>query len=272
MWWPLVGEETGFETPRFSYEPVVEDIESLNQASESGDLEITALSCAQCPFVAGRYAIATCGSSMGDQYGPRIVSNRRMTAQELARGECHLAVPGERTTALAAARILLGPDAFRWTVVPFDQVIPQVAAGRFDAGLVIHEGQLTFSEAGLHLVEDLGMWWSTRSGLPLPLGVNAVRRDLDQRHGAEALGQVVADLRAALQYSLDHRGEALAHAMGYARDTPREVAERFVEMYVNRWTLDLGSVGRAAIRAFLEEAHRAGLSPEPRDLCFVEPL
>ncbi len=268
MWWPLTAE-CGFETTRFRYEPVPDDIERLNERSESGELEITAVSCAQYPRVADHYVLTECGASVGQQYGPMIVSRRPISTGDLIGGDVVLAVPGERTSAFAAATILLGAGTFRHVVVPFDQIIPRVAAGEIDAGLLIHEGQLTFDEAGLHLVADLGMWWSSRCGLPLPLGVNAVRRDLDERHGASTLQEVSADLKRCLEFALEHRGEALAYALRFARDLKPDLVEQFVDMYVNRFTLELGSVGRAAVRTFLHEAHQAGLVPDPGEVDFV---
>ena len=273
MWWPLSADNAaraaGFDTGRFRYQPVPDDLESLNRRSEQGELEITALSCAQYPRVADRYVLTACGSSLGEPHGPAIVSRRPLKVADLRSAEVVLAIPGERTSAFAALSILLGPGSFRHSVVAFDQIIGRVAAGEFAAGLVIHEGQLTFAQAGLHLVADLGMWWSSRCGLPLPLGVNAIRRDLDEIHGPDTLRQVTADLRRCLEYALDHRPDALSHALRYARDLTPGLTERFVSMYVNRWTLDLGKVGRAAVVTFLQEAHRAGLAPDPGEIDFV---
>ena len=271
MWWPLTGKEGGLETGRFRYEPAIRDIESLNRSSETGELEITAISCAQYARVADRYALTTCGSSVGEQHGPQIVSNRPLRTADLTRDDIVLAVPGERTSAFAALSVLLGPGSFRHEVVGFDEIIPRVAAGEFAAGLVIHEGQMIFDRAGLHLVGDLGMWWSSRCGLPLPLGVNAIRRDLDQLHGDATLREVTADLERSLRYALEHRGEALAYAQQYSRDLSPPETERFVNLYVNRWTLDLGSVGQAAVQTFLEEIHRAGLAPAPGTVDFISP-
>ncbi len=267
MWWPLTVD--AFDHGRFTLEPVAEDIEALNQRSERGELEITALSCAQYARVADRYALTACGASIGHQYGPMIVSKRAMNADEIKAGLAILAVPGERTSAFAAASVLLGPGGFRYEVVPFDQIIARVSAGDVDAGLLIHEGQLTFGESGLHLVADLGMWWSTQVGLPLPLGVNAIRRDLEQEHGPGTLAQVTADLKRCLEFALEHRDQALEYALTFARDLTPEQAGRFVDMYVNRWTMDLGPVGRAAVTTFLQEAHRAGLVPDPGEVDVV---
>jgi 1,4-dihydroxy-6-naphthoate synthase len=273
MWWALTGESADppadFDTGRFRYEPVPADLESLNCRAEEGELEITALSCAQYPRVARLYALTTCGTSISMECGPKIVARQAMSADDLHQPGVTLAVPGERTSAFAAANILLGPGEFRHEVVSSDRIIPAVVAGEFDAGLVIHEAQLTFEEAGLHQVADLGMWWMSRSGLPLPLGVNAIRRDLNDLHGPGTLERVTADLKRCLQFALDHRRDALTHALRYGRDLTPRLAERFVSMYVNRWTLDLGAFGRATVRTFLDEAHRAGLVPDPGDVDFV---
>ncbi len=275
MWWPLAPRERGGPATgpppgnRFRYEPVLEDIESLNRRTHRGDLEITALSCAQYPHVTDVYALTACGSSLGDQYGPVLVANRPLRPSDLARPEVVVAVPGERTSAFAAASVLLGPGSFRHEVVPFDQIIPAVRQGRYAAGLVIHEGQVTFAEQGLHLVADVGMSWSSRCGLPLPLGVNAIRRDLETLHGPGTLRSVASDLRRSIDFAMGHRAEALAYARRFARGATAAQSERFVDMYVNRFTLDLGSVGRAAIRTFLAETCRAGLTPDAGEVDFI---
>ena len=266
MWWPLTAT-SGFDTGRFRYETVAKDIDKLNRLAETGELEITALSCAQYARVADRYVLTTCGASVGQQYGPLIVSRQPMATGDLQ--GVTMAIPGERTSAFAAASVLLGRGTFSHVEVPFDQIMPRVAAGEFDAGLLIHEGQLTFDESGLHMVADLGMWWSSRCGLPLPLGVNAIRRDVAERHGAGAPAEVSGDLKRCLEFALEHRGDALAYALRFARNLKPELVERFVDMYVNRFTLDLGSVGREAIRTFLQETHRVGLAPDPGEVDFV---
>ncbi len=269
MWWPLSSADTGFDTGRFRYEAIPDDIESLNRRSETGELEITAMSCAQAARVSDRYAITSCGASIGQGSGPKIIAARPLAAGDLKDSGAVLAIPGSRTTAFAATRILLGPGTFRHEEVPFDRIIERVAAGEFTAGLVIHEGQLTFGSIGLHLVADLGMWWSSHSGLPLPLGVNAVRSDLDELHGDGAREAVNSDLKRCLEFSLEHREQALAYALRFARDLEPHMAGQFVDMYVNRWTLDLGNVGKAAIRTFLEEAHSVGIGPDPSGVEFV---
>ena len=269
MWWPLSGPETGFDSGRFRYEPVPDDIEVLNRRAETGELEVTALSCAHAARVSDTYALTSCGASIGQGVGPKIVARRPLGPDQLKSADAVLAVPGTRTSAFAATSIMLGPGSFRHTEVPFDQIIKGVVAGDFTAGLVIHEGQLTFADAGLHLVADLGMWWSSHCGLPLPLGVNAVRHDLAERYDAKALADINSDLKRCLGFALEHRREALAYALGFARDLAPGLAEQFVDMYVNRWTLDLGSVGQAAVRTFLEEIHRVGLGPDPGGVRFV---
>ena len=274
MWWPIVCDEGSagrFDTGGLSFEQVLGDIESLNHRAEAGELEITAISCAQYPYVADRYALTACGSSMGDNYGPKIVARRAMSLEELKGDGVTLAVPGERTSAFGATSLLLGPGNFKYEVIEFDQIIPRVAAGQFDAGLVIHEGQLTFGESGLEMIVDLGSWWTSQHGLPMPLGVNAIRRDLDAVHGPGTLRRVTSLLLKSLEYALAHREEALQYALRFARDTPLPLADQFVSMYVNKWTLDFGEVGRKAVSTFLSQLHEAGLVPEPQSIEFIDP-
>jgi 1,4-dihydroxy-6-naphthoate synthase len=205
---------------------------------------------------------------MGDRYGPMVVARRPMKLDELA--SAHLAVPGTLTTAYLALRLLLsslgrsGPPEHE--VVPFDKIIDAVASGKYDAGLIIHEGQLTFQNQGLHLVVDLGVWWQERTGLPLPLGGNVVRRDL----GPKVIGQISRLLKESIRYALTRRQDALEYALRYARDMDRALADRFVGMYVNDWTLDYGPRGREAVRRLLDEGHKAGVIPAPVAVEFVE--
>jgi 1,4-dihydroxy-6-naphthoate synthase len=199
---------------------------------------------------------------MGDRYGPMVVARRPLKIDDLK--SLKIAVPGTLTTAFLTLRLLLGE--FAYEVIPFDQILDVVAAGRFDAGLIIHEGQLTFQNQGLQLVVDLGVWWQERTGLPLPLGGNAVRRDL----GADTIRQISRLLKESIRYALDHRQDALAYALRYARNMDLSLADRFVGMYVNDWTLDYGPRGRAAVQRLLEEAHRAGVIPKPVAVEFVE--
>jgi 1,4-dihydroxy-6-naphthoate synthase len=248
---------------------VLRDIETLNQEARAGRHEVTAISFHAYPYVADRYALMPCGGSIGDGYGPLLVSRDpllagggRMTPSALSGRE--VAVPGMLTTACLALK-LFAPEA-RTRVVPFDRILDEVRQGRADVGLLIHEGQLTFAGEGLHKLLDLGAWWKDETGLPLPLGGNAVRRDL-----GPALMQALTRLvRASVSYSLEHRPEALAHAMSFARGMPRTVADRFVGMWVNDMTLDCGARGRDAVQELLDRGHRAGLIPRAVRVDFVE--
>jgi 1,4-dihydroxy-6-naphthoate synthase len=241
----------------------LQDIETLNRRALRGDLEVTAVSLHAYAFLLDKYALLPSGCSMGDRYGPMVVARRPLTIEELR--TVHIAVPGTLTTAFLALRLLL-PGGFRHEVVPFDQILAAVAEGRYDAGLIIHEGQLTFQNQGLHLVVDLGVWWQERTGLPLPLGGNVVRKDL----GRETMRQISRLLKESIRYGLDHRADALAHALRYARDMDRALADRFVGMYVNEWTLDYGPRGREAVQRLLHEGHRAGVIPSSVAIEFVE--
>lgn len=252
------------DTRGYAFEHVLQDIQTLNERAERGELDITAISIHQYPHVAGTYALTSCGCSMGDGYGPMVVARQPISIEEL-RGRT-IAIPGERTTAFLALNLLLGRGRFRHHVVMFDQILNHVAAGRADAGLVIHEGQLTYAREKLHLVVDLGAWWKQSTELPLPLGGNCIRRDL----GPAAMREVSGILRESIQYALDHREEAVAHALRYARDLGKELADRFVGMYVNDWTLDYGDVGQRAVRELLHRAASAGLVPAVREIDFVD--
>src|SRR5438132_1186017 len=211
--------------------------------------------------VSGEWSIVGC--NMGDKYGPMVVAKQPLRASDLP--AARIAVPGTLTTAFLALRLLL-PKGFSHEVMPFDHILEAVAGGRFDAGLIIHEGQLTFQNQGLHLVVDLGVWWQERTGLPLPLGGNVVRKDL----GAPTMKEISRLIRESIRYGLAHRREALEHALKYARDMDVSLADKFVGMYVNDWTLDYGPRGREAVRRLLEEAHRAGVIPLPVTVEFVE--
>jgi 1,4-dihydroxy-6-naphthoate synthase len=246
---------------RFRHE--LQDIETLNRRALRGELDVTAVSIHAYAYLLDRYALLPSGCSMGDRYGPMVVARRPITADQL--GGVRIAVPGTLTTAFLALR-LLRPSGFAYEVVPFDQILAAVAEGRFDAGLIIHEGQLTFQNQGLHLVVDLGVWWQEKTGLPLPLGGNAVRRDL----GRETIHQVSRLLKESIRYALAHRDDALAYALQYARDMDKGLADRFVGMYVNDWTLDYGPRGREAVRRLLEEGHKAGVIPSAVDVEFVD--
>ena len=258
------------DTGPFTFKHDLQDIETLNRRALRGELDVTAVSLHAYAFLLDKYALLPSGCSMGDRYGPMVVARRPMTVDELK--SARIAVPGTLTTAFLTLRLLLGlgglrpPLALAYEVVPFDQIIDQVAAGKYDASLIIHEGQLTFQNQGLHLVVDLGVWWMEKTGLPLPLGGNVVRRDL----GPEVIKEISRLLKESIRYGLAHREEALAYALQYARDMDKKLADRFVEMYVNDWTLDYGPRGREAVRRLLDEGHRAGVIPSAVNVEFVE--
>jgi len=251
------------DTGNLQFRHELQDIETLNRRALRGELEVTAISIHAYAFLLDKYALLPSGCSMGDRYGPMVVARQSLTLEELARAR--IAVPGTMTTAYLALRLLL-PRGFFYEVVPFDQILGAVAEGRYDAGLIIHEGQLTFQNQGLHLVVDLGVWWQQQTGLPLPLGGNAVRRDL----GPDTIRQISRLLKESIRYGLDHRDEALAYALKYARDMDKALADRFVGMYVNDWTLDYGPRGREAVRRLLADGHRAGVIPAPVAVEFVD--
>ncbi|MCA9295317.1 MAG: ABC transporter substrate-binding protein [Phycisphaerales bacterium] len=266
MWWPLFsldGAPPALETGRYRFTPITDDIQSLNERALTGDLEITAISCAQYPQVKSTYALTACGSSMGDEYGPKLVAPKMCTIDELRTSRPRIAIPGRHTSAFATASLLLGPDSFEGVSVPFDEIIDRVADGGFDAGIVIHEGQLTFADAGLHLVVDLGAWWTAETGLPLPLGANVIRRDLDARYGDGTLIEVTTVLRESIDHALANRAASVRYAMQFARGMTEELADTFVELYVNRLTLDYGERGLEAVRTFLARTAAAGLTDEP---------
>ena len=250
-------------TEGFTFEHILRDIETLNQWAREGRLEITAISVHAYAYVADKYAILSHGASMGDNYGPMVVTREPADADWL-RGK-RIAIPGLLTSAYLALRLFLGE--FEYEIVPFDQIMEAVQAGTYDAGLLIHEGQLTHGDLGLHSVVDLGKWWNQQTGgLPLPLGVNAVRRDL----GPERMATLSRVLKASIQYSLEHRTLALQHAMQFARGLSTETADTFVGMYVNDWTLDMGPRGKESIRLFLQRAAEQGVIPAPVPVDFVD--
>lgn len=251
------------DTRGLRFEEVLADIETLNQAAREGRYEVTAISIHAYAYVADRYALLSSGASMGDGYGPVVIAQKPLTRSEL-RGQ-PVATPGRWTSARLALN-LWQPEA-QCVDVPFDQVAAAVRSGRVVAGVLIHEGQLTYGDEGFHLVVDLGAWWQQETGLPLPLGGNAIRRDLPR----EVARRVAAVLWDSVRWGLEHRPQALAHALGFARGLSQEKADRFVGMYVNRWTLDYGPQGREAVRRFLEEGSRAGLVPAVPALEFVYP-
>jgi 1,4-dihydroxy-6-naphthoate synthase len=251
------------DTGDLEFHHELQDIETLNRRALRGELEVTAVSLHAYALLADRYALLPSGCSMGDRYGPMVVARKPMTRDDLR--QARIAVPGTLTTAFLTLRLFL-PEGFTHEVVPFDQIITAVAADKYDAGLIIHEGQLTFQNQGLHLVVDLGVWWQEKTGLPLPLGGNVVRRDL----GSETMRQISGLIKESIRYGLAHRQDALAYALQYARDMDVSLADRFVGMYVNDWTLDYGPRGREAVRRLLDEGHRAGVIAHTVPVEFVE--
>jgi 1,4-dihydroxy-6-naphthoate synthase len=278
------------DTGGYRFEHELVDIETLNRRAFAAELELTALSVHAYAYLTDRYMLCSCGASMGDRYGPIVVvrkgdrsnlcaapgTDRRLVGP--LRGKWDLsplrkaviAVPGKLTTAYLALRLCLDVD-FAHVVVPFDRIIDAVRAGQYqdqpiDAGLVIHEGQLTYAEDGLEMILDTGAWWHEQTSLPLPLGVNGIRKDL----GAETIRDVHRLLRESIEYGLAHRDEALDYALGFGRRLDRTKADRFVGMYVNDWTLDFGPRGREAVTRLLSEGHRLGVLPNPVVPEFVE--
>jgi 1,4-dihydroxy-6-naphthoate synthase len=239
--------------PGLKFSHTLCDIETLNRKAMNGVYDVTAISFHAYPYLQDKYALMTCGGSVGDGYGPMIVANRSFGLSEIKHAK--IAVPGTLTTAFLALK-LFAPN-IETEVVPFDQIIPQILAGKYEAGLIIHEGQLTYGKAGLHRIVDMGKWWRDMTGLPLPLGGNAIRRDL----GSENIHNVSVALKQSIQYALDHRDEALEYAMQFARDLDTASADKFVGMYVNERTVDYGSDGREAVSRLLDMGHKAGIIP-----------
>ena len=241
---------------------VLKDIQTLNERAFRGEYEVTAVSFHAYAYLADRYALLSHGASMGDGYGPMIVAAAPLSPEAL-RGK-RIAVPGRLTTAVLA--LDLWCPGLEQTVVPFDQIPDAVLANRVDAGLIIHEGQVTYHRQGLHKVVDLGEWWKGETGLPLPLGGNVIRKDL----GPDLMRRVSRLLHESIRYGLAHRADALAHAMRYGRDLDASLADRFVGMFVNHWTLDYGEPGRQAVRLLLRRGHERGILPLPIEPEFVE--
>ena len=254
--------EGKIDTEGLTYVHELQDIESLNQRALRGELEVTAVSIHAYAYLSDRYALLPHRASMGDRYGPRLVS-RKPAAKSDIRGK-RIAIPGPLTSAYLALR-LYEPD-FEAIPVPFDQIETAVLEGRVDAGLLIHEGQLTYADQGLHLIVDMGEWWYQETGLPLPLGGNVVRKDL----GPEMTQKISRHLRDSIAYGLQHRVGALDHAMRYARGLDRGKADTFVGMYVNDWTLDYGAKGREAVRMFLDRGVSAGIITRPVSVEFAD--
>ena len=250
------------DTEGLTYVHELQDIETLNHRAMRGELEVTAVSIHAYAYLSDKYALLPHGASMGDRYGPRLVARNPMTRADI-RGK-RIAIPGNLTSAYLALR-MFEPD-FEPVVTPFDQIEDAVVQGKADVGLLIHEGQLTFGDQGLHLIQDLGEWWYGETGLPLPLGGNVVRKDL----GDELTRKISRHLHASIAYGLEHRGAALDHSMQFARGLDRSKADTFVGMYVNEWTLDYGPRGRKAVREFLQRGVDAGLITKPVIVEFVD--
>jgi 1,4-dihydroxy-6-naphthoate synthase len=250
------------DTEGLTYVHELQDIETLNQRALRGELEVTAVSIHAYAYLSDRYALLPHGASMGDRYGPRLVARQPITPAEI-RGR-RIAIPGPLTSAYLALR-LFEPE-FTSVPTPFDQIEDAVADGLVDLGLLIHEGQLTYSDRGLHLIQDLGAWWFDTTGLPLPLGGNVVRKDL----GTDMTRKISRHLRDSIAYGLEHRAGALDHAMQYARGLERSKADTFVGMYVNDWTLDYGDRGRQAVRLFLQRGVESGVIPRPVSVEFLD--
>jgi 1,4-dihydroxy-6-naphthoate synthase len=253
-------------TPGYAFQHILQDIQTLNERATRGELDISAISIHAYAHVCDQYALLPSGASMGDGYGPMLVARRRLTPEEILKSR--IAVPGRMTSAFLALQLWLGRPAAEFThvVVPFDEIFQAVRNGVADVGLIIHEGQLTYRNEGLEVCQDLGIWWGQENeGLPLPLGGNVIHKrfDLDTRRTVSGI------LTDSIRFSLEHRTEAVQHALQYARDMGRELADQFVGMYVNHWTLDYGEKGRESIRRFLGRAHRAGLIARAPELEFV---
>jgi 5,8-dihydroxy-2-naphthoate synthase len=249
------------DTGDLNYAHVLSDIETLNRKALEGEYEVSAVSFHAYAYMADKYALLSCGASMGRNYGPIVVSGKPIRPDSLASKS--VAIPGTLTTAFLTLR-LFEPE-IQYHVVPFDKILDQVREGKYDAGLLIHEGQLTYRELGLHKVLDLGEWWLGSTGLPLPLGGNVIKRDL----GPALMKQVAEDIRRSIQYGLDHREEAMAYAIQFSRGLDLQRADRFVGMYVNDLTLDYGEEGREAVRRLLQEAYKNKIIPQRIALEFV---
>jgi 1,4-dihydroxy-6-naphthoate synthase len=254
------------QVPGLRFTHTLCDIQTLNQRAMSKDgdgvYDVTAVSFHAYPYIQDHYALMTCGGSVGEGYGPMIIAPRAYPLSEIKRKT--IAIPGELTTAYLALKLFA--PGIETEVVPFDQIIPSVLQGKYEAGLIIHEGQLTYDQSGLHRIVDLGKWWQKVTGLPLPLGGNAIRRSL----GPDLISSISTALRDSIQYALDHREEALAYAMQFARDLDPQMADRFVGMYVNDRTLDYGPDGKEAIRRLLDMGYHAGIISVGPRVEFVE--
>jgi len=248
--------------PGLKFTHTLSDIETLNRKAREGFYDLTAVSFHAYPYVQDQYALLPTGGSVGEGYGPMLVANKEYTLEQIKTKK--IAVPGTLTTAYLVLK-LFAPE-IQTEVVPFDQIIPQILEGRYEAGLIIHEGQLTYAKSGLSRIVDFGKWWHELTGLPLPLGGNAIKREL----GADLMHEVSMALRDSIQYALDHRDEALEYAMQFARDLDRQLAGRFVSMYVNERTLDYGIEGRQAILRLLEMGYEQGIIPHRPRVQFID--
>ncbi len=266
------------DTGEYQFHHELQDIETLNRRAFSAELELTAVSLHGYAYLTDKYALCACGASMGDNYGPMVVTREPMEIDDL-KGK-RIAIPGTLTTAFLALNLCLDGKpttsakephttgdcgAFTYEVYEFDEILNVVERGEVDAGLIIHEGQLTYGDQGLHLVVDLGKWWMEKTGLPLPLGANAIRKDM----GQPQMDEVTRLLKESIQFGLDHREDALTHALKYGRNLDRAKADEFVGMYVNDWTIDFGERGREAVALLLQEGYAAGIIPEPVELEFI---
>ncbi len=260
MFWALA--EGRVDARGFEFEHVLRDIQTLNEWALEGRLEVTAISLHSYPFVQARYVLLPHGASMGSGYGPVVVAREPLTREQLR--DVEIAVPGTMTTAFLVLRMYLGGD-FAYRTVAFDRILDEVRDGRAEAGLLIHEGQLTYGDAGLRKCVDLGEWWLLETGLPLPLGVNVARRDL----GEDRLRELSAILRESIQAGLDNRQEAMRYALQFGRGLDSELADRFVGMYVNELTCDYGEEGRQAVEELLQRAEAIRAFPEPVRVEFV---
>lgn len=259
MFYALAADK--IDTYGITFNHVIQDIETLNRRAMNAELDITAVSIHAYAYVLDQYALLTSGASMGDDYGPLVISREPMSLDELR--SATIAVPGLMTTAYLTLRLCMGD--VKTVVVPFDQIMDSVQRGDVDAGLLIHEGQLTYSARGFHKVIDLGEWWMSETGLPLPLGGNAIKKSL----GPELIALVSKLLRQSIQFGLENREVAVRHSMKYGRGMAEPLTDKFVGMYVNDYTIDYGKRGREAVRLLLERAHDAGIIPRPVRLEFV---
>ncbi len=253
-------------SPGYAFEHILQDIQTLNERATRGELDISAISIHAYAYVSPQYALLPSGASMGDGYGPMLVAQRRFPREEVA--EKRIAVPGTMTSAFLALQLWLGKTAkeIDYVVVPFDQIFDAVRSGKAEIGLIIHEGQLTWEKEGLQVCEDLGRWGASENdGLPLPLGGNVIHK----RFEPEVRRRVADILTASIQFSLEHRADAVRHALQYARNMGLDLADKFVGMYVNHWTLDYGERGRESIRRFLGQGFERGLLPQRQELEFV---